>query len=212
MLPLILAGLVLFAGWWVFIRTPGSGGSTPQPGPGVLGGTPKATTFLLQASQMGAGYDQDATATRATSSAEIRRGQSAQGLSIIASSWKDGARASWYQPNGSMTVTSRAEVFTTGNLANVSAALERLTLAAYHGHRASAPGSLPGSDGWYIEGTTISPIISSFPLRRQVAAYGWREGDVLAIVVVSGLPSDDAPDAVVKLARAQDANIRYAAS
>jgi hypothetical protein len=212
LLPLILAAVILFAGWWVFVRSPGSGGSTPQLGPGVLGGGSKATPDLLQASQMGSGYDQDATGTRATSSADIRKGQSPQGLSVIASSWKDGAQASWYQPAGSITVTSRAEVFTSDNLGPVSDALERLTLAAYHGHTASPPGSMPGSDGWYIEGTTISPIVSSFPARREVAAYGWREGDVLAIVVVTGLHSDDAPDAVVKLAKAQDANIRFAGS
>jgi hypothetical protein len=212
LLPLLIVGIVLFAGWWVFVRSPGSGGSTPQPGPGVLGGTSPATAYLIQASQMGASYDQDAQGTRSTTSAEIRKGQTAAGLSRIAASWKDGAWASWNQPNGSEAVISRAEVFTSSDLGDVSRALKQLNLAEYHAHPAAAPGALPGSDGWFIEGTTISTVLSSFPARRQVAAYGWREGDVLAVVVVSGLPRDDAPDAVVKLAQAQDANIRYAAS
>ncbi len=212
LLPLIIAAVVLFAGWWAFVRSPGSGPSAPQPGAGVLGGGSPATSYLLQASQMGAGYDQDAQGTRATSSAEIRKGETTAGLQRIASSWKAGAWASWYQPNGSMTVISRAEVFTSSDLGDVSRALKQLNLTAYHAHPANAPGQLPGSDGWFIEGSTISPIISDLPARRQVAAYGWREGDVVAVVVVTGLPRDDAPDAVVKLAKAQDANIRYASS
>jgi hypothetical protein len=39
--------------------------------------------------------------------------------------------------------------------------------------------------------------------------YGWQHGDVLAVVVVTGLPRDDAPSAAVKLAQAQDSNISY---
>ena len=51
---------------------------------------------------------------------------------------------------------------------------------------------------------------SLFPPRRQVAVYGWQHGNVLAVIVVTGLPKDNVGEIAATLARAQDQNIGYA--
>jgi hypothetical protein len=208
LMPVLLILAVAVGGWWMFLR-PHPAAVEPQQGPGVLDGPSSANPYLLQPSQIGPEYDQVAAETRATTSTEIRRGESAAGLATIRSSWKDGARAGWYQVHGSLAVTSRAEVFSTSNLSAVSSSLRTQMLHLYHGHIASAPAALPGSGGWFITGHTISPIISPYPFRRQVAVYGWQHGDVLAIIIVSGLGHDDVPKAAATLATAQDANIKF---
>jgi hypothetical protein len=111
--------------------------------------------------------------------------------------------------HGSITVDSRAEVFTSDALTPVSDTIRRQMMRLYHGHPATPPGQVPGTNGWFISGTTVSPIISPFNPHRQVAVYGWQEGDVLAVVVVTGLRRDDVPSAAIKLAQAQDSNIRF---
>jgi hypothetical protein len=208
LMPLLLIVALAVGGWWVFLRSDHPA-VAPQQAPGVLDGPSSANPYLLQPSQIGPEYDQVAAETRATTSTEILKGQSAAGLATIRSSWKDGARAGWYQVHGSLAVTSRAEVFSTSNLSAVSSSLRAQMLHLYHGHIATAPASLPGTGGWFITGRTISPIISPYPFRRQVAVYGWQHGDVLAIIIVSGLARDDVPKAAATLATAQDGNIKF---
>jgi hypothetical protein len=43
-----------------------------------------------------------------------------------------------------------------------------------------------------------------------VAVYGWQHGNVLAVIVVTGLPKDNVGEVAATLARAQDQNIAYA--
>ena len=96
------------------------------------------------------------SSTRATTSLEIRKGQSPAATRIIAHTWKAGARAGWSQVHGSITVLSRAELFTGSGLNAVSAGFERQMIHAYHGKPATAPGPLPGQHGWLLQGTTVS--------------------------------------------------------
>jgi hypothetical protein len=112
--------------------------------------------------------------------------------------------------HGSITVLSRAELFTGSNLNAVSAGFERQMIHTYHGKPATAPGPLPGQHGWLLQGTTVSQIYSTlYPPRRQVAVYGWQHGDVLAIVIVTGLQRDGVLQAATTLANAQDQNIGF---
>ena len=55
-------------------------------------------------------------------------------------------------------------------------------------------------------------MISTYPARRQVAVVGWQHGDVLAVVVITGLPHDGVTDIAGKLATTQDGNIGFAAA
>jgi hypothetical protein len=208
LMPGLLVAVAVFAAWWLFIK-PHHHAAVPQQGPGVLDAPSSAKPYLLQPSQLGPEYDQLADATRATTSTEIRTGQAQAGLAVIRSFWKGGARAGWYQVHGSITVDSRAEVFTSAGLTPVSDTIRRQMIRLYHGRPATPPGQGPGTNGWFIAGTTVSPIISPFNPHRQVAVYGWQEGDVLAVVVVTGLRRDDVPSAAIKLAQAQDSNIRF---
>jgi len=208
LMPGLLLAVAVFAGWWLFI-TPHHHSPVPQPGPGVLDTPSSAQPYLLQASQLGPEYDQLANATRPTTSTGIRSGEPAAGLALIRSSWKGGARAAWYQVHGSMTVSSRAELFTTSAFRPVADTIRGELVRLYHAHPATPPGQVPGANGWFLTGTTVSPIISPYDPHRRVAVYGWQHGDVLAVVVVTGLPRDDVPSAAVKLAQAQDSNIRY---
>jgi hypothetical protein len=207
-LPGLLVAVAVFAAWWLFIR-PHHHPAVPQPGPGVLDGPSSAGPYLLQPSQLGPEYDQLANATRPTTSTGIRTGEPLAGLALIRSSWKGGARAGWYQVHGSMTVSSRAEVFSSSALKPVADTIRRQLVQLYHAHPDTPPGQVPGINGWFLTGRTISPIISPFDPHRRVAVYGWQHGDVLAVVVVTGLPRDDVPSAAVKLAQAQDSNISY---
>jgi hypothetical protein len=208
LMPGLLVAAAVFAAWWLFIR-PHHQAPVTQQGPGVLDTPSSARPYLLQASQVGPEYDQLADATRSTTSTGIRKDEPAAGLAVIRSSWKGGARAGWYQVHGSMTVSSRAELFTTSALQPVAATIRGELIRLYHGHRASPPSQVPGTNGWFLTGTTVSPIISPFDPHRRVAVYGWQHGDVLAVIVVTGLARDDVPSAAVKLARAQDSNIRF---
>jgi len=209
LLPGLLVALAIFAAWWLFIRS-GAQPSVPQQAPGLLDAPSSVGPLLLQASQVGPTYDQSADSTRATTSLEIRKGQSPAATRVIAHTWKAGARAGWSQVHGSITVFSRAELFTGAGLNAVSAGFERQMVRTYHGKPATAPGPLPGHNGWLIQGTTVSPIISTlYPPRRQVAVYGWQHGDVLAMVVVTGLPRDGVLQAATTLANAQDQNIGF---
>ena len=209
LLPGLLVAAAIFAAWWLFIRA-GDPPSVPQQAPGLLDAPSSVGPLLLQASQVGPTYDQSADSTRATTSLEIRKGQSPAATKVIAHTWKAGARAGWSQVHGSITVLSRAELFTGAGLSAVSAGFERQMVRAYHGKPATAPGPLPGQDGWLIKGTTVSSIFSTlYPPRRQVAVYGWQHGDVLAMVVVTGLPRDGVLQAATTLANAQDKNIAY---
>ena len=208
LMPGLLVAVAVFAAWWLFIK-PHHHAAVPQQGPGVLDAPSSARPYLLQPSQIGPEYDQLADATRSTTSTEIRTGERKAGLALIRSSWKGGARAGWYQVHGTITVSSRAEMFTSSALGPVSDTFRHQMLKLYHGHPATPPGQVPGTNGWFITGTTISPIISPYNPHRQVAVYCWQHGDVLAMVVVTGLAHDDVPSAAVKLAQAQDSNIRF---
>jgi hypothetical protein len=208
LMPGLLVAAALFAAWWVLLK-PHHHAPVPQQGPGVLDNPSKAGPYLLQPSQVGPEYDQLADQTRATTSTGIRKDEPAAGLAVINSFWQNGAQAGWYQVHGAITVNSRAEVFTTSALAPVAATLRREMLRLYHGHLATPPGQAPGTHGWFITGTTISPIISSYDPHRRVAVYGWQHGTVLAMIVVTGLPRDDVPSDAIKLAQAQDSNIRF---
>lgn len=208
LMPGLLVAVAVFAAWWLFIR-PHHSSAVPQQGPGVLDAPSSARPYLLQPSQLGPEYDQLAEETRATTSTEIRTDETAAGLALIRSSWKGGARAGWYQVHGSITVGSRAEVFTSSTLTPVSDTIRREMMRLYHAHPATPPGQVPGTNGWFLAGTTVSQVISPFNPHRQVAVYGWQDHDVLAVVVVTGLRSDDVPTAAVKLAQAQDSNIRF---
>jgi hypothetical protein len=210
LVPGLLVAAALFAAWWVLIK-PHHHAAVPQQAPGVLDGPSSAAPYLLQASQVGPEYDQLANETRPTTSTGIRRDEPPAGLDLIRTSWKGGANAGWYQVHGAITVSSRAELFTTSALGPVSATLRRQMLRLYHGHVASPPAAVPGTGGWFITGTTVSPIISPYDPHRRVAVYGWQHGDVLAVIVVTGLPRDDVQSDAVKLAQTQDANIAYVA-
>jgi hypothetical protein len=209
LLPGLLVAAAIFAAWWLFIRA-GDHPSVPNQAPGLLDAPSSVGPMLLQASQLGPTYDQSAQDTRATTSVEIRKGQSPVATRVIAHTWKAGARAGWSQVHGSITVLSRAELFTGSDLGAVSAGFERQMVHTYHGKPATAPGPLPGQHGWLLQGTTVSQIYSTlYPPRRQVAVYGWQHGDVLAILVVTGLPRDGVLQAATTLANAQDQNIGF---
>jgi hypothetical protein len=210
LLPGLLLAAVAVAGWWMFMRGH-ENHAVPQLPAGVLAVPSSAGPDLLQPSQIGAAYVQSADQTRKTTDAEIRLGQSAAALKVINASWKAGAWAGWSQPSGSITALSRAEVFTVSGLSSVSQGFEKRAIRAYHGKVTAVPADVPGDGGWFVTGTTISPIYSSlFPPRRQVAVYGWQHGNVLAVIVVTGLPKDDVGAVAATLARAQDQNIAYA--
>jgi hypothetical protein len=211
LLPGLLLVTVAVAGWWMFMRG-GEHHAVPQPPAGVLAVPSSAGPDLLQPSQIGAAYVQSAEQTRKTTDAEIRLGQSPAALKVINASWKTGAWAGWSQSNGSITALSRAEVFkVSGGLSSVSKGFEEHAIHAYHGKVTALPSNVPGDGGWFVTGTTISPVYSSlFPPRRQVAVYGWQHGNVLAVIVVTGLPKDNVGEIAATLARAQDQNIDYA--
>jgi hypothetical protein len=207
--PGLLLVVVALMAWWMFFRG-GDSQSVPQPPAGVLAGPSSAGPYLLQPSQIGGSYDQSANETRATTSSEIRGGQSAAALRVINSSWKAGAFAGWSESEGSITVISRAEVFKVSDLSGVAQAFERRAIHSYHGKPSAPPAGVPGTGGWFITGRTISPIISSlYPPDRRVAVYGWQHGNVLAVITVTGLPKDDVPSVAATLARAQDQNIGF---
>jgi hypothetical protein len=208
LMPGLLLAAAVFAAWWVFIK-PHHSAAVPQQGPGVLDTPSSARPYLLQASQVGPTYDQLADATRSTTSTGIRKDEPAAGLALIRSSWKGGARSGWYQVHGTMTVDSRAELFSTSALQPISATLRGELVRLYHARPATPPAQVPGTNGWFLTGTTVSQIISPFDSHRRVAVYGWQEGDVLAVIVVTGLARDDVQSAAVKLAQAQDSNIRF---
>jgi hypothetical protein len=209
LMPGLLMAVAIFAAWWLFIRG-GDHPSVPQQAPGVLDAPSSVGPMLLQASQLGPTYDQSAQDTRATTSLEIRNGQSPAATGIIAHAWKAGARAGWSQVHGSITVFSRAELFTGSHLNAVAAGFRRQMIHTYHGRPAIAPAPLPGQHGWLLQGTTVSQIYSTlYRPRRQVAVYGWQHGDVLALVVVTGLPRDGVLQAATTLANAQDQNIGF---
>jgi hypothetical protein len=210
LLPVALVAVLAFAGWWLFLRTPHTS-VVQQQAPGVLDAPSTAGPYLLQASQVGPTYDQVAAETRSTTSAEIRKDETAAGLATIRSSWKAGAHAGWYQVHGAITITSRAEVFSSSQLSIVSSVIRRQMLALYHGRAATAPSALPGTDHWFITGRTISPLYSQYSPRRQVAVAGWQDGDVLGVIVVTGLPRDDVPTVAARLAVAQDQHIAFVA-
>ena len=209
-LPGLLLAAVAIAAWWMFLRG-GDHQAVPQPPAGVLATGSSAAPDLLQPSQIGAAYVQSAAQTRKTTDAEIRSGQSAAALQVINASWKAGAWAGWAQANGSITALSRAEVFTTGSsLSSVLSGFEKRAIRQYHGKAVGPPSAVPGDSGWFVTGTTISQIYSTlYPAKRQVAVYGWQHGDVLAVIVVTGLPKDDVGEVAATLARAQDQNIGY---
>ena len=94
LLPGLLVAAAIFAAWWLFIRA-GDHPSVPNQAPGVLDAPSSVGPMLLQASQLGPTYDQSAEDTRATTSVEIRKGQSPAATRIIAHTWKAGARAGW---------------------------------------------------------------------------------------------------------------------
>jgi hypothetical protein len=75
LLPGLLVAAAIFAAWWLFIRA-GDHPSVPQQAPGLLDAPSSVGPMLLQASQLGPTYDQSAQNTRATTSVEIRKGQS----------------------------------------------------------------------------------------------------------------------------------------
>jgi hypothetical protein len=207
--PGILLVAVALMAWWMFFRG-GDSPSVPQPPPGVLAGPASAGPYLLQPSQIGGRYDQSANQTRATTSSEIRVGQTAAALRVVNSSWKAGAWAGWSESDGSITVISRAEVFKVGNLPGVAKTFEQSAIRAYHGKPTALPAHVPGTGGWFITGRTISPIYSSvYPALRRVAVYGWQHGNVLAVITVTGLPKDDVPTVAATLASAQDQNIGF---
>jgi hypothetical protein len=209
-LPGLLLAAVAVAAWWMFLRG-GDHNAVPQPPAGVLAVGSSAAPDLLQPSQIGGAYVQSAEQTRKTTDAEIRTGQSAAALQVINADWKAGAWAGWSQANGSITALSRAEVFTTGSLSSVLSGFEKRAIHTYHGKAVAPPSGVPGDSGWFVTGTTISPIYSTlYPPKRQVAVYGWQHGDVLAVIVVTGLPKDDVGEVAATLARAQDQNIGYA--
>jgi hypothetical protein len=209
-LPGLLLAAVAIAAWWVFLRG-GEHHAVPQPPAGVLAVGSSAAPDLLQPSQIGAAFVQSAEQTRKTTDAEIRTGQSAAALQVINADWKAGAWSGWSQPNGSITALSRAELFTSSTLSSVSDGFEQRAIRMYHGKAAAPPANVPGDSGWFVTGTTISPIYSTvYPARRQVAVYGWQHGDVLAVIVVTGLPKDNVGEVAATLARAQDQNIGYA--
>jgi hypothetical protein len=209
-LPGLLLAAVAVAAWWMFLRG-GQHHAVPQPPAGVLAVGSSAGPDLLQPSQIGAAYVQSAEQTRKTTDAEIRDGQSAAALKVIDADWKTGAWAGWSNPNGSITALSRAEVFTAGNLSSVSAGFEQRAIRTYHGKATAPPSNVPGDSGWFVTGTTISQVYSTlYPAKRQVAVYGWQHGDVLAVIVVTGLPRDNVGEVAATLARAQDQNIGYA--
>jgi hypothetical protein len=211
LLPGLLLAAVVVAGWWMFMRG-GENHSLPQLPAGVLAVPSSAGPDLLQPSQIGAAYVQSADQTRKTTDAEIRLGQSAAALKVINASWKAGAWAGWSQSNGSITAVSRAEVFTVSSgLSSIAKGFEQRAIHAYHGKPTALPSDVPGDGGWFVTGTTISPIYSSlFPPRRQVAVYGWRHGNVLAVITITGLAKDNVGEVAATLARAQDQNIGYA--
>ncbi len=210
----LLPGLVLvavaFAAWWLFLR----GGEThtvPQGPSGVLAVPSSAGPYLLQQSQIGTGYDQSAAQTGKTTGAQIRAGQSTAAVRVIDQGWKAGARAGWSKASGSITATSRAELFTVSNLSAIAAGFEKRAVRAFHGKPSAPPSGVPGTGGWFVTGTTISPILSQpYPRRRQVAVYGWQHGNVLAVITVTGLPRDGVAEIVATLAKAQDDDIRFA--
>ena len=210
LMPGLLVAALLFGGWWLFIRDGGSA-PVPQQAPGVLDAPSHAEPYLLQASQLGPDYNQQADGTRAVTSAEIRAGQSPAALKVIRASWQNGARAAWAQVNGSVTVDSEAEVFTGGHLSQISAGIRKRMIARYHGSSAKPPAPVP-SRSWFLTGRTISQIYSTqYPPKRQVAVIGWQHGDVLAVIVVTGLPRDGVPEIAAKLATTEDATIGYVA-
>jgi hypothetical protein len=209
-LPGLLVAAVAFAAWWMLIRG-GEHHAVPQPPAGVLAAPSSAGPYLLQPSQIGAAYVQVADETRKTTDAQIRLDQSPAALRVINAGWKAGAWAGWYEGNGSITAVSRAEVFTVSNLSGVASTFKQRAMATYHGKTTALPSGVPGDNGWFITGSTISPIYSSqFPPRREVAVYGWQRGDVLAVITVTGLAKDGVSEVAATLARAQDQNIRFA--
>ena len=155
----------------------------------MLDGPSSAIPYLLQSSQLGPEYDQKTAGSRPVTSSEMRAGQSPRGLDVVKASWKNGARGSWVQAHGTITVTSEAELFDTSQLGPVSDSIERRMIKLYHGREASSPAALPAG-AWFLTGRTISHMISTYPARRQVAVVGWQHGDVLAVVVITGLPHD----------------------
>jgi hypothetical protein len=211
LLPGLLVAAVVFGAWWLFIRD-GGGHPVPQQGPGVLDTPSSAQPYLLQASQLGPNYNQLADDTRAVTAAEIRAGQSPAALKVIRSSWKNGARAGWTEVNGSVTVDSESELFTGSDLSPVSDGIRKHLIARYHASKARPPGVVPAG-AWFLTGRTISQIYSTeYSPKRQVAVAGWQHGDVLAVVVVTGLPRDGVAEIAAKLATTQDGNIRYVAA
>src|SRR2546421_10345378 len=166
LLPGLLVAAAIFAAWGLFIRA-GDHPSVPNQAPGLLDAPSSVGPMLLQASQLGPTYDQSAQGTRATTSVEIRKGQSPAATRIIAHTWQAGARAGRSQVHDSITVLSRAELFTGSDLGAVSAGFERQMVHTYHGKPATAPGPLPGQHGWLLQGTTVSQIYSTlYPPRR----------------------------------------------
>ncbi len=208
--PGLLLAAVAFVAWWAFLRG-GEHHAVPQLPAGVLAAPSSADPDLLQPSQIGAAYTQSAVQTRTTTDAEIRLGQSAAALRVIRAGWKAGAWAGWYEVNGSITAVSRAELFKVGKLSAVASGFEHRAIRMYHGKASAIPSGVPGHGGWFVTGTTISPIYSSqYPSRRQVAVYGWQQGDVLAVITVTGLPRDGVAEVAAKLATAQDQDISFA--
>ena len=210
LLPGLLVAAALFGMWWLFVRDGGSQ-AVPREAPGVLDGPSSAIPYLLQSSQLGPEYDQKTAGSRPVTSSEMRAGQSPRGLDVVKASWKNGARGSWVQAHGTITVTSEAELFDTSQLGPVSDSIERRMIKLYHGREASSPAPLPAG-AWFLTGRTISHMISTYPARRQVAVVGWQHGDVLAVVVITGLPHDGVTDIAGKLATTQDGNIGFAAA
>ena len=114
LLPGLLVAAALFGMWWLFVRDGGSQ-AVPREAPGVLDGPSSAIPYLLQSSQLGPEYDQKTAGSRPVTSSEMRAGQSPRGLDVVKAAWNNGARGSWVQAHGTITVTSEAELFDTSS-------------------------------------------------------------------------------------------------
>src|SRR4029078_11028662 len=109
LLPGLLVAAAIFAAWWLFIRA-GDHPSVPNQAPGLLDAPSSVGPMLPQPPQRGPSDHQSAEDTRATTSVEIRKGQSPAATRIIAHTWKAGARAGWAQVHGSHTLLSQDEL------------------------------------------------------------------------------------------------------
>ena len=197
--PLIVVAALAAAGWWL-VAGRGDGAASPA---APAGPAAEATPFLLPAGQLGSGFVPRPGGTGTTTVSEIHSLGTASAEAVVTRSWTAGAAAAYGQQNGTLSVETRAEVFGTEALGPVLTAFRDGLVRRYIGSTQVAPPGVPGDEAWLITGSTAADAGS-------VAVVLWRHGTVVAMVTVTGAPSDGVPQRAVELAGLQDAAIASA--